>query len=229
MLWSAFYDLVLPEVPGVATALVDLALRRTAIDLCTQSGIYSLTPTSPITVQEEIGDYTLVSPDNQAEPIFVWSVEYIYGTSNNVNASSSTLGPTTLAILEGLADYWRNRVGNPVAFTQLAPNTLTLFPLPGTNDVPAILLPRIALRPISTATGLADTIANEYMDGIASGAKARLMRMPNKPWTSLGNSQMYQSEYSSARLDAKIAAQRTFAPAPLQVGMPLQVSQMKVW
>lgn len=204
MLWSAFYDYILPDLPGVPAALVDLHLRRTAIDFLGESGVYT-TKITPIDIVAGTADYTLASPVAETEPAFAWALW----------ADTTKLTPTSLAVLDG-SGSWESRTGVVSSFAQTTPTLVTLYPKPDTASVGG-LTGRIAIRPTFTSTGVTDWVGQLYIDALALGTKARLMAMANKPWTNptmaAANTTLYIAERSKAIIDAR----RTFAYAAMQV------------
>lgn len=207
MLWSAFYDYLLPNVPGASAALAELHLRRTAIDFCAVSGVYHAEIT-PVDIVAGTADYTLVSPDAQAEPAFAWTLWY----------DTQPLDPATLRSLDASAYKWSAQNGDPRKFVQKTPTVVTLYPNPGTAKVGG-LTGRIALKPTFTATGIADWVGQRYLDTLVAGATARLLALPQKPWTDPNMALANMRIYNAGRSDAFIDAQRSLGNAPVQVMM----------
>ena len=60
----------------------------------------------------------------------------------------------------------------------------------------------VSLKPLRNATALPDILFNDWYQTIAAGAKAKLMVMPEKPWTNLKvaglHSQVFDSGANSA-------------------------------
>ena len=62
----------------------------------------------------------------------------------------------------------------------------------------------IAEPPALNATELPDELLG-FIEGIAHGVKARLLAMPDKPWTQLALVDYHQHQYNNAKADAKAA------------------------
>jgi hypothetical protein len=204
MLWSAFYDYVMPDLPGVPQALVDLHLRRTAIDFLRQSGVYTA-EIAPVNIVAGTSDYTLVSPVAETEPAFAWSLF----------ADTNKLSPVSLAVLDG-SGKWDTCTGQVSLYTQKTPTVVTLYKKPDTS-LTGGLTGRIALRPTFTATGVTDWVGQLYVDALALGAKARLMALQSKPWSNPQMAAANMTLYIAARSEAIIDARRTYGNATLQV------------
>ena len=206
MKWSGFYDYVLPELPGVATDLVDIYLRRAAIEFCEETSVY-VSDHDPISLIKGIAEYDLEAPEPETDIVSVkkaWvgdsSIEYV---------SQDTLNQRPV--------YWPNETApRPSAFTQQTQASLIVFPKP-TESLKNGFNMKVVLRPTLGATGIIDWMATKYIQEITDGAKAMLMAMPNKPWTQPDGAALYRAQFESGKTRATIEAQRSFTRASQQV------------
>lgn len=214
--WSSFYDHILPEVTGVAPALADFHLRQQCVEFCENSRIHTAEIT-PIDILANTATYTLTSPVSGAEPF-------------EVNAAWYNGRPLDYAPIDALnqaSNYWRSRTGTEaLGFTQKQPDQIILYPQPDTALVGGLRVD-LVLRPTSVATGLTDWIANRYMKYLAAGVKARLMSMPDKPWTRPDFAQQYLALYQAGETRATIDANRSFTRGALSAQMRPAVSGRK--
>jgi hypothetical protein len=77
----------------------------------------------------------------------------------------------------------------------------------------------VALAPTRKSTGIETFIYDLYSEGIAAGAKARLMAMPSKPFTDLNASMMYRAQFSAVISDAKWRTKKSLASSNLMVSL----------
>lgn len=206
MKWSAFYDYVMPEIPGVNTDLVDIYLRRAAIEFCEETAVYTADH-DPISLIKGIAEYDLEPPEQETDIVSVkkaWvgdaSIEYV---------SQDTLNqrPT----------YWPNETApRPTAFTQQTQTSLIVYPKPSESLRNGMHM-KVVLRPALTATGIVDWMATKYIQEISDGAKAMLMAMPNKPWSQPEGAGLYRAQFEAGKTRATIEAQRSFTRASQQV------------
>lgn len=206
MKWSAFYDYVLPELNGVPTNLVDIYLRRAAIEFCEETTVY-VADHDPISLIKGIAEYDLEAPEPETDIVSVkkaWvedaGIEYIGQDTLNQR-------PT----------YWPGETApRPTAFTQQTQTSLIVYPKP-TESLRNGLKLKVVLRPTLSANNIADWLGGKYIQEISDGAKAMLMSMPNKPWTQPDGAAMYRAQFEAGKTRATIEAQRSFTRASQQV------------
>lgn len=205
--WAAFFDYVLPEVPGVSQEVAEHHIRLAAIEFCRDTGIY-VHRLPAINVVASTAAYTLTSDVAQHEVAFVRAAWYDTtrldeGPRDALNDMSSTNWTTVAA-------------DTPRAYTQTVREQITLHPTPSASLTGGLVV-EVALMPTLTATSLADWVADEYMEGIASGAKARLMAMPQVPWASPDHSGYHRTLFNAAKADARIEVNRSLMRSKLMV------------
>jgi hypothetical protein len=198
---SYFYDFVMPELPGVTTALVDLHLVHVARDFCTRSRAWR-DDFTPIDVLAGVATYDL-SPSQ--------------GSSETVTINKLTLNGDLL-----FDDQWeRNRhcvtpTPDLPKYTQRTPfslgddsKTITLIDdeVPDADATAALLLTG-SIRPAVTAKNLPDLLTTTWLEAMRTGLLFRLMVMPTKPWTQLAQAGMYRSDYERLIGAAAAFAQR---------------------
>lgn len=79
------------------------------------------------------------------------------------------------------------------------PDYQTISMYPFANSGTAYL--EVAIAPLSTATQVDDKLYDYWLDPILAGAKARLFRMPNKPWTDLKTVVLLEREFKRGIVD----------------------------
>lgn len=182
--FTAFYDHLMPELPGITTAMVDLHLLHAARDFCERTSAWRYDFTQA-TVADQAA-YDISEPELQSEIVRV----------------------TRLAVLGTLLfdDRWTpDTPGDVPRYDRAEPpfsvnddNTeITLI----TDEVPAAssstgLFVTAALKPKFTATQLPDFLLKERLEAIRAGTLSRLMVMGKKPWTDRDMAMVHASEYS---------------------------------
>lgn len=76
---------------------------------------------------------------------------------------------------------WNADTGTPTVLVPISPSSVRLYPIPNAAATTG-LTATIAAIPNEVATGIQEDIATQYRNTIATGAKARLMLYPGKPW-----------------------------------------------
>ena len=163
--WSAFYDFTLPDLPGCPVAALDIALRQSAIEFCELSLAWKAEH-DPIAVVSGTAEYAFVPPSEAV----VHAITYAQFDDDELQIT----GETGILI-----QNWRTGTGTPKYILGGA-TMLTLVPEP---DVDGTLTMNVALKPSPDATGIDDSIFNEYRQVIVHGALAKLMLSPKKPYS----------------------------------------------
>ena len=206
MKWSGFYDYVMPELPGVSTDIVDIYLRRAAIEFCEETSVY-VSDHDPISLIKGIAEYDLEAPESETDIVSVkkaWvgdaAIEYV---------SQDTLNQRPV--------YWPSESApRPTAFTQQTQTSLIAYPKPSESRRNGLKL-KVVLRPSGASTGVVDWLGGKYIQEITDGAKAMLMAMPNKPWTQPDGAALYRAQFESGKTRATIEGQRSFTRTSMQV------------
>jgi hypothetical protein len=201
-LWSDFFDLVIPDVPGCPFAAVEVALRQSAIDFCSQSLAWKYQHPD-IAVTPPTASYNFVPPDQAV----VHAVTYAAFNDNEIDCHT---GETGIQIYD-----WRNQTGTP-EYVLGGATALQLVPTP---DVAGTLNLEVALKPSPTATGIDDSMFNEYREAIVHGALGRLMASPKKPYTALQLATYHQSLFTQMAGQAGMRVARNCTRAPLQTSI----------
>lgn len=209
MLWSDIYPFVLPEVPGVPEPMLDHYIRQTAINFLEESQVWTADVTA-IDLVANTGTYSLVSPAQTvtASPLLtevpdVAMVKWAW-------VDGVQIFPASQEELGALVEYWADKTASVVSnYTQLTQDTITLYPTPNYASTGGLKI-KIAIRPSLTATGIPDWIGTKYIQELSVGAKAALMGMIGKPWTSPDGEAKYSAMYASMLTKATVEGNRSF-------------------
>jgi hypothetical protein len=192
---------VLPDVAGCTNELAINALRNAAIELYTKSWIYTQAcdPQQTIIGQAE---YDLDSFN-------------LYKIIGIVSASidDAAIIPVGVTSLNRSNLRWQDDNGTPTNYLSYDYTTVRLYPIP---DKVQTLNVHVSLTPTKNSPGVENFIYDLYSEQLAAGAKARLMLMPNKPFTDLNTSREYRAQFAAAITDAKWRGYKSLTNAQLQ-------------
>lgn len=199
---SDFLPHVLPYVPGCSNPLAEQHLRDICIDFCTHAPI----------VQE------LLDPINARAGVAEYDIDTRSGTQVTLILEASYLGLRLGALHSEALSRTTGAIpsGTPSAYMQAASSTLTLNAAPPHDAAQAIRL-LVATRPKRTASNVDDVLLNDYGYQIGQGAVGRLLMIPGHPFSDPRNAFAYTANYSTARTEARIRAERSFGQTGLRV------------
>ncbi|MES2415092.1 MAG: hypothetical protein V4614_14895 [Pseudomonadota bacterium] len=165
-LWPAFYDLLLPDVPGCPPAMASLQLRHAAREFCERTKAWDEVRGPVVTIADTI-EYTFLV--NAAEEEVV---KLLGGTLDG--------NELTVRSINDMPGNWQTYPGVRAG---ILTQDLTKFYLVPARAADMDIKTRIVLKPAVASTGVPDALFNQYAEVIAMGAKARLMLSPKKPYT----------------------------------------------
>lgn len=197
MLIAKYSDLLNDVLPSLAAdpsePVAEYAIKRACIEFCGGSWVWQFLPDA-IDVEAGEAFYDL-EPETGADVAAVMDVQH------NV----VPLQAKSVAWLDTQLPGWRSTPAAPKYYTQVDDEQVILAPVPDTN-IAAGLTMTLALQPSQSAVGLPKWIYNQYLYVLADGALARLMLMPNKPWTDLQNGAMREGNFRMAIANARAAS-----------------------
>jgi hypothetical protein len=181
--WQSFYPLILPDVANCPTVTVDATLAAVAADFCSRTQLWR-EELDPIYTINNIAEYDL---DGTA---VVESVLWVV-------CDGVKLTPTDARIIphERLGE-----VNQPSHYWVVNENILRLFPIPNARYLTKV---GVSLKPSRTAVGVEDWIYETWAETIASGAIARLARVPKKEWTDFTLSEIHRKLYERGIAEAE--------------------------
>jgi hypothetical protein len=86
--------------------------------------------------------------------------------------------------LDANVNGWRSAQGTPVYCTQRHPDEVQLVPAPTSRHLRGLTM-ELSLQPSRAGVGIPSWIYSRYRETIVDGAVAKLMLMPDKPWSNL--------------------------------------------
>lgn len=199
MIWSDFYDLVRIDVPAVESDMVDFAILRAAREFLLETGAY-VVDAAAVNVVAGTATYNLVSPVSLTDVAYIkqgWVNEF-------------PLTPITLDELGAVPRYWpSDEADQPDRYVQQTQDTVTLYPKPAVAYTGG-LVTKLAVYPSLTATGVADWVGARYAEDLAEGAKAVLMEMRGKPWSSVDGAKLHRGNFEAAKTAGISDANKSF-------------------
>jgi len=194
--FSAFYDLLMPELKGATTSMVDLHLLHTARDFCERTSAWRFPFTVSSTADEDT--YDISAPELRSEIVRVCRL-----TIDDVVLFDADWQPT---LTTDEPSYDRS---SPPFTVNIENTEITLIEdeIPGEDGTDNIEIVA-ALKPSFASTTLPEFLKFEHLEAMRTGTLSRLMQMGNKPWTDRALAGVYRSEYQAHLQFAASKAQR---------------------
>lgn len=209
---SEFYDLMLPELPGCTTDMLDLQLRQVARELCDRTSAWRQA-IDPISLVAGQGTYDLDSPETKSDivrltKLSIGSTLLWQDKEEDERTCSTTETPK----------YTRNEP--PFSLSpDLLELTLIAAEVPAA-DLASGLTGEAALKPSLDATTLPDFLKTQHSETMRFGVLSRLMLMGGKKWTDRPLAAEYRTEWNKAL---------NFAAYQGQVGNTRQRLRVRKW
>lgn len=192
------YSELLTEVlPSLAAdpsdPVTENAIKRAVIEFCSAAWVWKdLSDPIDVTAGESYYD---LEPPNGSDIAVVMDVSY----------NGEPIEAKSLSWLDNNIPGWRTTTGTPKYYTQVDLDQVILAPVPPDNLTSGLMV-TLALQPSQNASSLPRWIANQHLYALADGAIARLMLMPNKPWTDLANGDARRARFEAAIANARASA-----------------------
>ena len=189
--YSELIDDVLPSlVADPSYPVAEYAIKRACIEFCAGSWIWQFLP-DPADIEAGEARYDL-EPESGADVTVVMDVSH-----NNVPLTAKSV-----AWLDGNLPGWRTTLAVPKYYTQVDTDQIILAAVPD-STISGGLTMTLALQPSQNSQGIPRWIFAQYMYVLAEGAMAKLMLMPNKPWTDLTTGAFHNTNFQNAIANAR--------------------------
>lgn len=210
--YESFVSRIYIEASGCPEPLAIQVIRDAAIDFCVRSNFIQR-DMDPIAAQEGIGDYDLEPPSQQlvVKIMKCWYKNY-------------ELNPVAPDYIKDPAFYNANipnnpqSTGEPLVFTQKDERTFSVYPIPKETTESALTL-RISCKPTRASTSCEDSLFEDYLDVIASGALSRLVSAVGKPYSAPAMVAFYANKFFAGVNEARQRASKGNVRANMQVRM----------
>ncbi len=201
--WTEFkdyYDLLLPDLPGCGTAMLDSNLREVARDFCSKTDAWTV-DFDPIDLVATQASYDLAAPTAQAEVVRI--ITLTVGSDLLWDDSDRLEGRADNA--RGTPKYERNdapfKLSGGMDEITLLPDVVPTADLVGGMVIKASIMPKI------DTTLLPSFLRTQNSESIRAGVFSRLMRMQKKPWSNPPLASEYAAEWRQALNFAAYKAQ----------------------
>lgn len=189
--YSELLDEVLPSLPAdPSDPVTENAIKRAVIEFCASSWIWRYIP-DPLSVVAGEAFYDLEPPAGAD-----------IATVIDVALNNVPLTPKAIEQLNAEIPGWRTTQVTPKYFTQVDTEQIILAAVPPTSITDGLTM-TLALQPNQSATGFPKWIFNQYIYALADGALAKLMLMPNKPWTDAKTGADRRNRFEAAIANAR--------------------------
>jgi hypothetical protein len=170
--YTAWYDEVIPDVPGCLPAMATNAIRNAAIEFFDKSNAYIYNHAA-ISAVADTPTYAYVPPTGT---VVVKPLQVFY--------DGREIFPKTADELKSFypSTDWREETGTPRYFTQDDKTNIRLVPMPDADFADALTL-RVSLKPTRASTTIDAGLWEEYLEPIKNGALYRLKVLKNKPFS----------------------------------------------
>lgn len=192
-------SLVGPMMIDCPYPIAEQALRFAAIEFCERTRCYANTQEKTVTGGAKS---VLLSPGDDALISEITLVEW----------NGKEIDPITKEIADQIK--LRAATGVPEGFYRSNPETLVLAPLP---EASGTLNVELLLTPTRTATSIPRFLYDFHWDAIESGAKARLMESPNRPWSNAQLALFHKQQFETLVGTYSIRADKDGTRRPLRV------------
>ena len=187
-LWSAFLPDLAPDLPQCPTVVITHHLKRAAQQFFQESRAWQVLIETPLPVAE--GDTIMALDLGDVELALVRLERAWYdGTTMDVRTADE--------LEHDDASAWWDETGTPTLLVQLTPTEARLHPVPLADAATGITF-RASVKPSEAATGVREDLAAKYLDGLVAGCLARLMAMPDKPWSRPDRAQEQAAKFRAA-------------------------------
>lgn len=194
---------VMLDTPGAPLPVVVQAIRRAAIEFLRESRTWQEL-TDPAQVYAGASEIDVDSPSG-AVPVKILAATY----------AGETLEPLTMDWLDANSPGWENETGTPKGFVSADPAAIRLYPIPSATVAAALRL-RVAYTLAPDADQAPDMLLKQYFDAITSGAKARLMASPGKPYSNPAAADYHARLFAAAISAARKAVDASYGRARLR-------------
>lgn len=192
--FTALYDEVLIDAPGVPQNVALHVIRNAAIEFCERSMCW-VADADPIASVANQAAYQF-EPENGAEVAGIVQAFYSGAkiapmTANQLDSECSQPGSTFVAGVP-----WNEQSGVPKYYLVERPDEFILAPYPSEAIANAIKM-KLALKPSRASSGMEKWVFDKHYETLAHGAKYKLFAMQKKPWSSADLASHHKREFDS--------------------------------
>lgn len=197
--FSAFYDTLMPELPGCTRAMVDFHLRAVARDFCDRTSAWR-GECIPVDSEAATLTYFLILPEANAQ--LVKMVKLV--VDGTLQWQDQQVDPDATSLP-------RYQPHKPPFTLNADADEFTLIEQP-TGEV----VFTAAMRPTLSVTSLPDVLYTQHLEAMRVGVLSRLMKMGRKKWTDRDLAVAYEADFNAHMNHAAMQAARGNVRGPLR-------------
>ncbi|WP_419783585.1 hypothetical protein [Maridesulfovibrio sp.] len=198
--WRAFLPLVGNSLPRCPVPQIITELRSAAIRFCKDSRVWRHT--------------------SDLMDVYKGECRYVFEPPPKTTVVSTLEVYFRGEILIPLDDrVVRDEPGVPDSFKVEEPGVVRLVPCPR-EDEEAVLQTVNILAPYVTADVCPKFLLDFHGETIASGAKAKLMMVPDKPWSDPARARLEQAEFNAGKAEIRIREMRGGTECKQEINSP---------
>lgn len=194
--WKQFLQEVMPDVPGCPVRVAENAIRNSAIEFCDETRIW----------RERAADIAMTVAGGITYPIDISAINSGEATMiapHRVRLADSEK-PLSVLAKPYLDDQWLvDGPRRPQWFYSNTPGEITFGP-GETIDKDNTAFIWVVIKPSRAALTGPDFLGEQWFEEVAHGAKARLMEMPDKPWTQTNRVKYHRDKFVKGYVEARI-------------------------
>ena len=181
--WSDLFPDMMGRIHGCPAPLVEIELRKTAIDFFRRSRVWKIM-LDPIIVPANTAEFDLMADVSSQFPV-------------RIEKAWNGAAPLTPYTAEGMdadfKDNWMTHTGSSTGIVQMVPNLVRLYPIPVDDST---VTARISVSPSDTAALFPDEFLR-YRETFTRGALARLMSYEGEAWSNPKRGEIFREEYEA--------------------------------
>lgn len=181
------------------------ALRKTAIDFCNQSSIWTFH--GQFLSQTNVKDYPIDVPEDAR----LASMEWVAVDGYPIKANPQIVPTPFMSAMNPNSFYMTWGAG----FSMEGRDFVWLSPTPQTNDKHITF--SAALKPTQQACQLPDWLYQDWLDALTAGTASRLFMIPKQDFSNSGLAIASQREYSRGIARARQVKAQNFSQAPMRM------------
>lgn len=197
-------------IVGVPPEIALDAVRKTAIDFATQTGIWEYQDS--FKTQFNVADYPIYTPEGSR----LASMKWVAVDGNMLNSSITGGRPMFLGTRSNDPNSFIGH-GRGYTFTMDGRDTLWITPVPQDECRCNYVTFCAALKPTQDACELPEILTEDYNDVLSSGAAFRLFSMPKQEWSNSGLAMLNQKEYTRWIARARLTKAQNYSQTGLSM------------
>jgi hypothetical protein len=183
--FDQFYPFIMPDVMGCPAPTIDQYLLMSAREFCQRTKAW----------REWLDVFTADGTTNRFDHDLTSQQDLV--ATLRVLVNDSGYDEYKIKSARDLPKDWESGDSDDLDGNVVQIDNATeyaIYPLPTSG---ATFQMQVALKPSMTATTLPDALFDEWLEGVCSGAKARILAQSNQAWTDLNLSKYHATKFET--------------------------------